>query len=70
MYTRDTINNWASLDFGGKNFTEKKKNYFSNKVQEKKVNRTFKMGKKTRHQKQKQTQKHQNHFSASLVSSY
>lgn len=47
MYSRDTINNWASLGFGGKHCTEKKKNYFSDKVQEKKASKwDFQGGKK------------------------
>lgn len=36
MHSRDTITDWASLGFGGKHCT-KKKNYFSDKAQEKKV---------------------------------
>lgn len=56
IYTRDSINNWASLGFGGKHFTEKKKNYFSYKVQEKKVSKQyFQDGKKTCHQKNPKT---------------
>lgn len=39
VYTKDTVSNWASLGFGGKHFTEKKQNYFKNKVQEKIVSK-------------------------------